>query len=556
MTCDDYGISVEDPFYRTPVQPTTPATFRGTFRIDDDARAVYSESAAIMRLFPAAVALPADAEDVSSLCAWAQQTLVPLIPRGSGSSMSGAAVGHGVVVDLHRLRDHGPVDPAWQHLSVEPAVTRARADELARQHGLRFPVDPSSGAFASIGGMAATNAAGPRTMAFGAMRRWVRSLDCVFADGSRATVTRDQQPHNGNALLDEWNAKAGSFRERCRQLPPHSYRKNASGYALREFAMSGDLVDLLIGSEGTLAFFTNVGLLLTPLPTATASMLTSWDSLEGAMRGAELARESEAVACELLDATFLRIAEQAGSTPIPPGAECALLIEIEDSTEPGARARAQALVAASVRAGARETMLGLDPESEEALWAFRHAASPMLSRLDPRLKSMQVIEDACVPPDRIAEYVRGVRSALDEDRLRGVIFGHAGDAHVHVNALIDVHDPDWRTRVRALFERVTDLTARLDGTPTGEHGDGRLRTSVLDRFCSSGELDLFAELKSHFDPLGILNPGVKLGAVEDPFASIKYDPELDAHSSRASDVLRTVEQERAYDRCRMEMLAG
>jgi FAD/FMN-containing dehydrogenase len=538
------------------VSPPVSPPFRGTFRIDDDARAVYSESAGIMRLIPAAIALPADADDVASLCAWAVQTAVPLIPRGSGSSMSGAAVGAGIVVDMHRLRDHGSVDTAWQRLRVGPALTRFRADELAREQGLRIPVDPSSGAFASIGGMVATNAAGPRSMAFGAMRRWVRSLDCVFADGSRATVTRNRRAQPANALLDEWNAKADDFRARCRDLPPHSFRKSSSGYALREFGESGDLVDLLIGSEGTLAFFTAIELLLHPLPAATASVLTTWSSLEDAMRGAELAREAGAVACELLDATFLRVAEESGSSPVPAGSECVLLIEIEDSTTSAAHARAHALGNASLRAGAPEMLLGLDPESEEALWAFRHAASPMLARLDPALRSMQIIEDACVPPRRIAEYIRGVRAALEEERIRGVIFGHAGDAHVHVNALIDVRDREWRSRARTLFERVTDLTASLQGTPTGEHGDGRLRTPVLDRFCTPFELELFAALKAHFDPHGILNPGVKLGAVDDPFASIKYDPDLPELPSHASHALKRVEQERAYDRCRLELLGG
>lgn len=536
------------------MQTGLPSTFRGTFRIDDDARAVYSESAGITRIIPAAVALPADAEDVASLCAWALQTAVPLIPRGSGSSMSGAAVGPGVVVDLHRLRDHGAVDADWQTLRVAPAITRTHADELAREHALRFPVDPSSSAFATIGGMTATNAAGARTMAFGSMRRWVRSLECVFADGSHATVTRRRPPVPGNPLLDEWSEIADDFRRNCRELPLRAYRKNSSGYALREFGESGDLVDLLVGSEGTLAFFTSVELTLAPLPGATAAVLTGWSSLEAAMRGAELAREAGAVACELLDATFLRIAEQSGS-PIPPGAECVLLAEIEDSSDQAARARARALGDASTRAGAPHLLLGLDPESAEALWAFRHAASPMLTRLDPWLRSMQVIEDSCVPPDRIADYIRGVRAALDAERIRGVIFGHAGDAHAHVNALVDVRDSDWLARVRSLFDRVMDLTAALGGTPSGEHGDGRLRTPILDRFLSPAELSLSAKLKSHFDPFSLLNPGVKVNAVEDPFATIKYDPELPSLSTRAGDVLRQVEQERAYDRCRLDLLA-
>jgi len=536
------------------VHPATPSAFRGTFRIDDGARAVYSESAGIARLVPAAVALPDDVEDIATLCAWASQTGVPLIPRGSGSSMAGAALGHGVVVDLYKIRDHGAADAAWQRLRVGPAVTRARADELARAEGLRFPVDPSSGAFATIGGMAGTNAAGPRTMAFGAMRNWVQSLECVFVDGTRATVTRGQSPPVSNELLNGWLSRADAFRARCRELPPRRYRKTSSGYALREYGESGDLVDLLIGSEGTLAFFSRIELLLAPLPPSTSSVLTAWASLDDAMRGAALAREAGAAACELLDATFLRIAEKGGTMPIPPGAECVLLMEIEDSQEAGARARARALEDATRRAGATQTLLGLDPESEESLWAFRHAASPLLSRLDPRLKSMQVIEDACVPPDRIAEYIRGVRSALESEGIRGVIFGHAGDAHVHVNALIDVTSPEWRARLRALFERVTHLTASLEGTPSGEHGDGRLRAGVLDRFCTLDEMALFAELKSHFDPYGILNPGVKLGAVDDPFTSIKYDPDLAPLPPRSAAVLQQVEQERAYDRCRLEML--
>jgi hypothetical protein len=125
---------------------------------------------------------------------------------------------------------------------------------------------------------------------------------------------------------------------------------------------------------------------------------------------------------------------------------------------------------------------------------------------------------------------------------------------VHVNALIDVTTPDWRARLRALFERVTHLAASLQGTPSGEHGDGRLRTGVLERFCTADELTLFAELKSHFDPYGILNPGVKLGATDDPFAAIKYDPDLPPLPTRSANVLRQVEQQRSYDRCRLEML--
>src|SRR6266705_1137519 len=167
-----------------------PPGFRGVFRADDDARAVYSEAAGIARVVPRAVALPVDVEDLSRLVRWASASATPLIPRGSGSSMPGGAVGDGVIVDLSRWREIAEVNVATRTIRVGPGVLRAEVDRAARQHGLRFPPDPSSGAFCTMGGMASTNAAGSHSMHFGATRCWVRALDCVFDDGSRAEVRR------------------------------------------------------------------------------------------------------------------------------------------------------------------------------------------------------------------------------------------------------------------------------------------------------------------------------------------------------------------------------
>src|SRR5207248_9388590 len=130
--------------------------------------------------------------------------------------------------------------------------------------------------------------------------------------------------------------------------------------------------------------------------------------------------------------------------------------------------------------------VAIDEATETELWELRHAASPILSRLDPSLRSMQFIEDGAVPPDRLADYVRGVRASLERNGIRGVIFGHAGDAHVHVNPLIDVSAADWKDRVTRILNEVTDLVARLGGTITGVHGDGRLRTAVLERVWPAG----------------------------------------------------------------------
>jgi len=146
---------------------SAPTGFRGLFRVDDEARAVYSESAGIGQSIPRAVAVPVDPDDLVTLVKWAGEGRVPLIPRGSGSSMPNGAIGDGVIVDLSRWRKLGEIDEKNRTIRVGPGITRGEVDSAARSRGLRFPVDPSSGAFCTIGGMASTNAAGSHTLRFG-----------------------------------------------------------------------------------------------------------------------------------------------------------------------------------------------------------------------------------------------------------------------------------------------------------------------------------------------------------------------------------------------------
>lgn len=476
--------------------------------------------------------------------------------------MSGGAVGDGVVIDLSRLTMLSPVDNIGRRVWGGAGVTRRRVEHAANAEGLRFPVDPSSGAFATIGGMASTNAAGPHTLSLGAMRRWVEAIDCVFDDGSHATIRRGHPLPRGVPALDRWSAIAAEVRADAGARRGAPVRKESSGYGVRDFAESGELLDLLVGSEGTLALFTAVELRLAPIPHDTASVLVAWPTLEAGVDGAARARAAGSATCELLDRTFLDVARSGGSVPVPNDSECVLLVEFESAAEhddPGAAAHsAQQLAAEFESLGALAVLVGLDLESQESLWALRHAASPILSRLDPHLKSMQAVEDGCVPPERLGDYVRGVRAALDAARFRGVIFGHAGDAHVHVNALVDVREPDWRERLHQLFESVVQLTASLGGTLAGEHGDGRLRTPSLEHTWPVETRALFARIKACFDPAGILNPGVivPLATPVDPLASIKYDPALAPLPASARAVLDRVERERSYDSLRLEMLEG
>lgn len=528
-----------------------PAGFVGTFSSDDLARDVYSETAGVLRIRPKAVACPQTVADVQRLCAWASQNGIALVPRGSGSSMAGGAVGEGVIVDLHALKSRLTIDRAWNRAAVSSAVTCAALVHAAQAEQLTFPVQPSSAAFATLGGMVATNAAGPQSFFYGSMRPWVHALECVFADGTRATIRRGELRHESPSL-ERWRLVAPQLRERAAAIPPRRVRKDSSGYALDAFAESGDLVDLLVGSEGTLAFFTEITLDLCPVPNVTTTVVASFRSVEALARATALAREARATTCEFLDATFLQIAQRNGDD----GAEGVLLLDIEDESTEAARARAQALASALTRAGATSVRLGTDEHEREELWSLRHAASPILARLDKHVRSMQIVEDCCVPPNHFARYLRGVRDALSDAGLPGVIFGHAGDAHVHVNALVDMRDADWKMRIQHLFHTVTGLIGNLGGTLSGEHGDGRLRSLASEELSLPGAKEIFRTIKNTFDPAGVLNPGVKVPSSElSPFDKIKYDPSLAPLHPTAAAILEAIERERNYSASRLEMVS-
>jgi FAD/FMN-containing dehydrogenase len=544
--------------------------FRGIFRADAEARAIYSESAGIQRILPAAITVPKDVEDLVALLEWAKTEGAGLIPRGSGSSMSGAAVGPGVIVDLSRWKnvDESRIDE--RRLIVQPGVICAEVQRIAQLKGLRFPVSPSSAAFCTIGGMTATNAAGAHTLAYGAMREWVSAIDWV---NSACHPERACHPESVRRSAPQDRLREGSALSGKEQIPrfarddsaarDDNVRKNSSGYFTE-----GDEVDLLVGSEGTLGFFTSIELRLTEEPRSTASVMGIFPSLAAATEAAIHARESGAAACELLDRTFLEFVEKQVARFTRDDIEAILLADVEGSDEREAAGIAERIASGFKAAGATDARIAETHAEREHLWELRHAASPILSRLSAQLKSMQVVEDGCVPPPRLGEYVAGLRAAFDAQRIRGVIFGHAGDAHVHANALVDVTEPDWRQRVEHLLDEVTALVATLGGTLAGEHGDGRLRTPLLGRVFPPERMAAFEAIKRKYDPDGRMNPGVKVrsrgreggraggreGGRAGGIGNIKYDPELPAHPDAVSRALTEIEQARAYGRFRLDLI--
>lgn len=513
---------------------------------------------------PTAVAVPVDAEDVIALVKWAAASRTPLIPRGSGSSMPGGAIGKGVIVDMSRINHLGPIDERARTVWVEPGVLWSSLDIAAKRRGLRLPVDPSSGAFCTLGGMASTNASGAHTLRYGSVRPWVNALDCVFSDGEREVITRGQSPSRRiDAIVRFLRDAHGEIVaiDKRRPVAHAGVRKDSSGYAVHDYAARAELVDLLVGSEGTLAIIVGIQFLLSPVPAATSSILASFSSLDNATAGAMKAVEAGASACELLDRTFLDYAASAETTDdslrgAMSHAAAILLAEVEAETFDAAASRAEELATAFRDAGATVVDVALTPSSEHSLWELRHAASPILAAL-VQSTSMQFIEDGAVPLPKLPDYVQGVRDALENRKVPGVIFGHAGDAHVHVNPLVDVEESDWREKVQGLLDDVVTLTSRLGGTLTGEHGDGRLRTPLLNRVWNKEALRAFALVKKSFDPDNIFNPGVKVPLPsQKPIEDIKYDPSLPPLPAEARAALDSVVKARAYNQFRLSLIGG
>jgi FAD/FMN-containing dehydrogenase len=540
-----------------------PPNIRGIYRTDLRARASYAEAAGIYRILPQAVCLPADVADLQPLVCWAADHRMSLIPRGAGSAMGGGNVGEGVIVDLTRMAGQRLEIHTGQRRAVTSAsLTLAELNAAASPHRLRLPPDPSSGRWATLGGMVATNAAGARSVRYGSVRSWIDRLTLLTSDGETLTLRRGDPPLGGPtpaAVARFARDAAPAIHAAARLIAarfPHT-RKNSSGYALDAYLDSGDLIDLIVGAEGTLGIVTEIEWRLDPVPPFRAGLrlaLRSLDQLADAVAALTTCQPS---ALELLDRTFLDLVGSdtlAGTGLRFPTAEAVLLVELErDDAESLRHALEEAT--ARTRPLAHSVDTAFSAGAAERLWAIRHAASPILAALPEHRRSLQVIEDGCVPPERMTEYIRSVRRAASNRGMALVMFGHAGDGHLHVNLLPEVGQAGWEGAVASLLDEVTETIIRLGGTPSGEHGDGRLRAQMITQLYGAEIVELFRRVKHSFDPLGIFNPGVILPSGDPPISRLKVGTTAVPLPDDLQRSLREIERTGGYGRCRLE-LAG
>jgi FAD/FMN-containing dehydrogenase len=315
------------------------------------------------------------------------------------------------------------------------------------------------------------------------------------------------------------------------------------------------VLDLVIGAEGTLGVITEVEWRLDPIPPCRAAVRVALRSLELLGEAVEALSTCAPSAIELLDRSFLDLIATdtvAGTGLRFPTAEAVLLVELEREDAESLR-DALEITTARIRPIAYAVDTAFSEASAQRLWAIRHAASPLLAALPESRRSLQVIEDACVPAGRMSEYIMLVREAAAARGIPLVMFGHAGDGHLHVNLLPDVNRPGWEAAVASLLEEVTDAVVSLGGTPSGEHGDGRLRAHTLMRVYGAEVVGLFRRIKECFDPPGVFNPGVILPRAEPPISRLKVGDNAVPLPSDVEQALRQIELSGGYGRSRLEL---
>lgn len=424
--------------------------------------------------------------------------------------MPGGNLGAGVVVEVGAaFRGIQTLHTRRGHLRVGAGEVGQTIAEAAERLGGFLPFLPSSARWCTLGGMIANNAAGARSFRYGAIHGHIEALEGFYAWGEAFRVARsDTPPERFERLRAELTRRLCPAGEDPLPGWPR-VRKNSSGYALDRFLGQGSPVDLLVGSEGTLGIVTHAELRVVPKPLCRGLMVAGLSDPEALTELALEAAEVRASACEFFGRSFLELARPNVHPELQPLARSAFAMVVVEAM--GTRSEVEARLARLERSveAPSDTITTLDPQAMDRLWAVRHAASPTIARESGQGRiSTQFVEDCVVPVEELGSYLTELEAILSEAGLDAVVFGHAGDGNVHVNPLLNVLEADWKIRVRWVLEEVTALVARLGGTLSGEHGDGRLRTPLLARTLAPRFVSAFRTTKEALDPKGILNPGV------------------------------------------------
>ncbi|TVP51760.1 MAG: FAD-binding oxidoreductase [Mongoliibacter sp.] len=510
-------------------------TLAGELKFDSLTKTLYATDASVYREVPLAVAFPKTDEDIMQLISFAKSHKTSLIPRTAGTSLAGQCVGNGIVVDVSKhFTSILEFNKEEKWVRVQPGVVRDELNRFLKPHGLFFSPITSTANRAMIGGMVGNNSSGTTSIVYGTTRDKVMELKTILADGNTAVF--------GGLSKKEFEEKCmleGLEGEVYRQVklelsdptaqknieenfPKKSIHRRNTGYAVdalldteifKEDGLPFNFCQLLTGSEGTLAFTTEIKISLDPLPDPIEVVVAAhFESINQSMLAAQVAMKHPATAVELMDKIILDCTkesiEYSKNRYFVEGDPMALLmVEFTGKTEAEARSKAEKLIQDLQQAGLGYAYPVIGPDLVRSAWALRSAGLGLLANIPGDRKAVACIEDTAVDIEDLASYIDEFDKMMEAYGQEPVHYAHAGAGEIHLRPILDLKKKEDQEAFYNISLDVAKLVKKYNGSLSGEHGDGRVRAPFIPLMVGEENYQLFRRIKYTWDPDNIFNPG-------------------------------------------------
>ncbi|MBI3045266.1 MAG: FAD-binding protein [Betaproteobacteria bacterium] len=511
---------------------------RGEVLFDAASRGRYATDASIYQIEPIGVVVPQTEEGALAALRIAADEGVPVLARGGGTSQCGQTVGAALVIDhSQHLNQVVAFDRDAHTVTVQPGVVLDQLNAYLRPHGLWYPVDVSTSAQATLGGMAGNNSCGSRSIQYGNMVHNVRAIDAVLADGSEfhfGAVPGDGEiagPAGYRNLVKKVRAIAAREAEEIEHRVPRLLRR-VGGYNLGMLTGAPfNMAHLLVGSEGTLAYSRRLHLDLSPLPKHKALGVCHFPTFYKAMEAPQHIVKLAPAAVELVDRTMIGLARgnpafrATVEQSIRGDPDAILLVEFAGDDRDEQLRKLRQLIELMGDLGFPGGVVEITASAlQREVWEVRKAGLNIMMSMKGDGKPVSFIEDCAVPLEHLAEYTDRLTRVFEKHGTRGTWYAHASVGCLHVRPVLDMRR-EGAKQMRAIAEEAAELVKHYKGVYSGEHGDGLVRSEWIEPFFGPKLTRAFGEIKDLFDPKGLLNPGkIVRPAKQDDRALFRYKP--------------------------------
>src|SRR5262245_15394114 len=475
---------------------------------DNLTRQLYATDASLYQIEPMAVAFPQGAKQACAIVAAASQAGISIIPRGAGTGLVGGAIGEGLVVDFARYnRQIGDLDLEQRTVRVGAGVVLDQLNHFLRPHGYCFGPDVATSSRATLGGMIANNSSGAHAPVYGTTADHLSELDIVLSGGKFAKLgpKRDTLPHQRDLVEDIVQLNSILITERF----PSGLRKRWPGYGLdRCLREPGNLLNILCGSEGTLAAIISAEIKIVPLPKEKGLGLIFFRSVAEAMQATVELQALQPAAIEHLDRLLLdqtvgqREFQAARDLLELDQSPCESILAVEFFDDAADRLAALRRLPLGYRKKILQTQTGAD-----LFWSLRKAGLNLLTGRKGPAKPVTGIEDTAVRPEQLPEYVAALEALMAKLGLQASYYGHAAAGLLHVRPVLDLHSKDDLKKFRQVASEVSAIVRQFKGSLAAEHGVGIARTEFMPEQLGDDLINLMHEIKTSFDPHYLFNPG-------------------------------------------------